>query len=61
MKFEFFSRPWINEYLIVLMELAIGITSPFRMGKLETSPVYVTYTGVAKSAERLEIRLELAF
>ena len=33
----------------------------FCMGKFEIAPVYVTYTGVAKDAERLEIRLGIAF
>jgi hypothetical protein len=33
----------------------------FYIGKILISPSYVTYTGVAKAAERLEIRIGLAF
>ena len=33
----------------------------FYFGKVQISPTYVTYTGVAKAAERLEIRIGIAF
>ncbi len=33
----------------------------FYLGKIQISPTYVSYTGVAKAAERLEIRIGLAF